>query len=146
MSPEDLYGRLLQRTGFETVTKAVAAKQIRVLGRVRDGGVPTWLRVVERLLLRADKAEWNVDISKQYFMRGDKLLYGWRIILQAEDINKHLSDIIQVIDSTPVAAGGENYYVDSDEVPLHGNPNRLALKNGKGAQPMESAKILAVQR
>jgi hypothetical protein len=71
-------------------------------------------------------------------MRGDKLLYGWRIIFQADDIVKYLPEIASTIDSTPMAMS-----TPTDEIPLHGNPNRYALNNGKGAQPMLTAKTMA---
>jgi len=138
MTPEELYSKLQVKTGFETLNKTSTDKQIRIVGRVHSPSIPTWLQVVERLLLRSESSKWNADISKQYFMRGDKLLYGWRIIFQADDIVKYLPEIASTIDSTPMAMS-----TPTDEIPLHGNPNRYALNNGKGAQPMLTAKTMA---
>jgi len=132
MTHEDFFNRLQAKTGFEPLSKDNTADRIRSNGRVRQPNVAIWLQVVERLLMRSQSAPWKVDISKQYFMQGDELKYSWRIIIQCADVLKYLPDILSTIDSAPMVVN------TSDEIPLHGNPDRLALKNGKGAQPLGS--------
>jgi hypothetical protein len=95
----------------------------------------TWLKVMEQLLTAMDTHDWNVDLSKQYFMRGEKLLYGWRVIFQGEEVAQHLDEIAKIVMSAPLAQK------QLDEVPLGASPDRNALRAGKGAQPLNKAVV-----
>ena len=136
-----LHNVLAQKVGFGVVTSTLGDKQIRLVGRVPQPQIGTWLLVMERLLVGEKNAAWNVDISKQYFMRGAKLLYGWRVIFRADGIAQHLNEIAQVIQTTPMVQR------QLDEVALHGGVDRTSLRGGKGAQPMFTAVVgAAAQR
>jgi hypothetical protein len=137
MDQEQLYAALSKRAGFEVVNTTGSQTQLRVLGRVQGSeNTARWLLVVERLLVKAAGAPWSIDISKQYFLRGEKLLYGWRVILQAPDLAPHFDAIVAAVNSTPARVA-----VVSDEVPLNASPNRNALRNGKGAQGVLTAVV-----
>lgn len=128
----ELFGILQQRVGFDIVTKNVTDTQIRVMGRIQQHNIPSWLLVMEKLLTSAGGG-WNIDISKQYLMRGQKLLYGWRIIIQGDNLGKQIDSICAAIASTPQVRR------QLDEVALVAGPNRNSLRMGKGAQPVDKA-------
>lgn len=130
-----LLDALEKKVGFGVVNVSLTTGQLRIMGRVRQNSVPTWLLMMERLLVQGASAGWNVDLSKQYLMRGQKLLYGWRVIFQADNIVEHLKDITVVVSSVPIVRR------QLDEVPLHASPNRNALRMGKGAQPTGKAVV-----
>lgn len=126
---------LEKKVGFGVVNLSLTQGQLRIMGRVPQNSLPTWLLTMERLLVQSTSAGWSVDLSKQYLMRGQKLLFAWRVIFQAENVAEHLKDITTVISSVPVVRR------QLQEVPLHGNPNRNALRMGKGAQPTGKAVV-----
>lgn len=131
---EVLQHTLYQRAGYESVDNKVTATQVRFFGRVRQANMPMWLAIMKDLLLASEGAPWSIDLSRQYFLRGDKLYFGWRIILQGENIQQHMQAVAAVVQaSTPPAPR------QADEVRLHAPPNRNALRNGRGAQPTERA-------
>lgn len=135
-SVEDLYRALHQKVGFEVVRADVTDRQLRILGRIPEKGrMPTWLETMQRLLARGHSARWDVDISKQYFLRGEKLLFGWRVILQAEGLASCLPDIVSTVASAPQVSR------QLEEAPLHASPNRNVVKRGKGAQPIDRAVV-----
>ena len=132
---DELKQALRQKTGFEPVSEATTATQIRMVGRIPKNKTGQWLRVMERLLVQADSSPWNVDLSKQYFVRGGKLLFGWRIIIQAEQPEQYIEQLVSIIRSTPTVQR------QLDEVALHGNVDRSYLRGGKGAQPVFRAVV-----
>lgn len=120
------------KTTFECVSVTPEKNKVRLLGRVRPTqNTGMLLRVIQRLLLAAESSEWNMDASKQYFMRGGRLTYGWRFIFQGENIETHLSSIITIINNT------DKVVQQLTEVRLHGaSPNRnMPTAGGKGARP-----------
>lgn len=75
-------------------------------------------------------------MSKQYFLRGDKLVFGWRLILQGASLEEQLPVIVTTVSAI------QRVQQSADEVPLYSNPNRNTLSGtGKGAQPMGSAVV-----
>jgi len=97
--------------------------------------MPTWLQLVQRLLALAEKSTWDLDVSKQYFLRGDKLVFGWRLILQGAG-QEDLTALVAAISAV------QRVQQSAEEVPLYSNPNRNSLSGtGKGAQPMGSAVV-----
>lgn len=133
MTAKALEATLQARVGFEVIQQQVKENQIRFFGRVRPSHMPTWLLAMRALLLSTEGAPWSVDLSRQYFLRGEKLFFGWRIIIQSNNIQEQLPTIISIIQSVQ--------YVQAqvDEVPLHVRADRNALRNGKGAQPTATA-------
>lgn len=131
---------LLQRAGLETIEAASEQGRVRIFGRVRSNRMPTWLMAVQGLLQASEHesssgAAWKVDISKQYFLRGGKLFFGWRIILQAQSLSESLPRIIEVIQRM------QPLTVQSDVIPLNAREDRNALRNGRGAQPTDKAVV-----
>lgn len=136
MEIADLTNALSKKAGYEAVNTKSQPNQLRFLGRVPQPLLPTWLLLVQRLLEASVGAPWSVDISKQYFMRGDKLVFGWRIILQGEAVETHLGTVVTIIKNVQRVSN------QLDEVPLYSRPNRNSLSGtGKGAQPTESAVV-----
>ena len=142
MELRDFYMVLGKRIGFEVKAETVSSSQMRLVGRIPQANMANWLVIMQRLLLRADKSPWKVDISKQYFLSSGKVLFGWRLIFQGEGIAGYLSEISQTVDGAPKAR------VEIDEVPLHASPSRNALVRGKGAQGVLTAVVgpLAAQK
>jgi hypothetical protein len=124
----ELYNALHRKSGFEVVNEANSEKQIRIIGRVTNNRMPTWLVVIQRLLIKAEEAPWSIDISKQYFLRGGKVLFGWRVILQGENIASHLDSIAEVISGAPVMK------MEINEVPIQRSAHRTQMIRGRGAQ------------
>lgn len=133
---EQIVAALSNKAGFEVIRDNDGPNQIRLFGRVRQPRMPGWLNVIRDLLLAAEDEPWSIDISRQYFLRGKKLFFGWRLILQGQDISQHVPQICKIVRAVDVSPGRE-----LDEVPLHASPNRNALRNGRGAQPMEKAVV-----
>lgn len=127
---------LLKARGFEAVSKNVTAKQVRLLGRVPQAGMSNWLVAVDWLLAKGENAPWTIDISKQYFRRNGKLLFAWRIILQAEDVSKYYGDLGEAVRNSPKAK------TTVEEYTLHGvGPDRNSVRGGKGVQGVLNAVV-----
>jgi hypothetical protein len=136
LNPHDsLQAILLQKVGFEIVSQSLGGNQARYFGRVRPSHMPAWLAAMRELLVNENKAQWSIDLSRQYFLRADKLFFGWRVIIQGQDIQGALTQIVSIIQQVQAARA------QVDEVPLHAPPNRNALRNGRGAQPTISAVV-----
>lgn len=133
----DIAAALKKKSGFDLVSHHPAANQLRMVGRVPSDAmnvnIHNWLSVVHHLLVGQEAAPWKADVSKQYFLKGakgsQKVIYGWRLILQGEDITSHYEDILRtILDSKPTSAG------ELTEYPLPGaTADRNTGKNGKGA-------------
>lgn len=124
------------RGGFEVVNKSAKDTQIRLMGRVPKQSMAGWLIIVQRLLL-ASGAGWSADISKQYFLRNERVVFGWRVIFQGPELETHITAIEQVITNAPRARAVV------DEVPLVGaRASRNEPGNtGKGAQGILKAAV-----
>ncbi len=128
MEPRELYQVLYAKAGFEVVNDHVGEKQLRVLGRVDNKRMPVWLVVIQRLLAKAEQSSWNVDISKQYFLRDGKLLFAWRVIFQGDEIGGHLQEIADIATEAPVMRQ------EIMEVPIQRSAHRTQMRHGRGAQ------------
>lgn len=117
----ELVRAMNQKAGFELVDHSSSPAQVRLLGRVpldRAGlNMGNWLLVIRQLLLHSRKAAWKTDISKDYFLLGtsDKVVYAWRIILQADALEQHLGEITALIAGSPQSSRSE-----VTEMPLAG--------------------------
>jgi hypothetical protein len=130
-----LYATLDHIVGFEAVSENVADNQIRVLHRVSKDGMQNWLVMMQHLLQAAERAPWNVDLSKQYFLRANRVHYGWRMIIQAQNVRSHLPAIIAVVQAAPRARRVV------EEMPLVGaGTSRSAMGPGRGAQTTSASK------
>ena len=93
---KDIVATLLECAGFEVVSHSGRETQARLLGRVPRPMVPGWLIIVRHLLMQSGSQGWTVDISKQYFLRGGKVMYGWRLIFQGP-MADHLHHVVQLV-------------------------------------------------
>lgn len=143
----DLLGELNKKSQFEPVDLQESAAQIRIMGRVRADGtnanVANWLLLVRNLLIRVQVTgcPWRADVSKSYFLKGEKVVYGWRLVLQAPglDVRTCIPDMISTVRGAPQAS-----HVSVEEVPLVGaSPNRNSLNRGKGAGSVLNAPPIA---
>ncbi len=130
---------LAARAGFETVNKQHGPTQLRLIGRVQRAAVGGWLLVVHRLLQSSGTKGWTADISKQYFLRDNKLVFGWRFILQGENIPQHYPAVVQLIASSPRARA----VVEEQALPgASSGRNAPSLQSrGKGAQSSLNASV-----
>lgn len=137
MTVDELVQIFRTRSGFEVVDHSATPKQVRLFGRVGKGAMKQWLLIVHRLLTLKDSADWSVDISKQYFLRSGQVMFGWRLIIQAEVVEDHLADVVQGV------LGAPKLQAVVSEQPLVGTSiHRNTLSpGGKGAQSVISAVV-----
>lgn len=127
----DIQAALHKKSSFEVIEHSEADNQLRVMGRQpRDQmntNLANWLLVVRQVLQQSAKLPWSVDVSKQYFLRGDNVIYGWRLIFQGEGIKEHYESILQTVLGAPFTSRGE-----LTEFPLPGAPpDRNVPEGGK---------------
>lgn len=129
--------RLLKlRGGYELVNHNATPTQIRMLGRVPKEMMGSWLLVAHRLLSVSEGAAWSVDISKQYFLRSNRILFAWRIILQGEDLDAQMIALCEAISNAPRPK------TIVEEQRLYGaSPDRNMPRGGKGAQGVLTAVV-----
>lgn len=133
---EDFKKALAHKAGFEVVQETCTTKQLRFVGRVLPSKTKQWLRVAEQLLLHSESAPWSLDLSKLYFLRGGKLMYGWRLIIQAEDVAQHVPALVSIVGATPAIQA------QLEEVRLYGRGNNDVLeRGGRGAQSVLTAVV-----
>jgi hypothetical protein len=139
----ELFTALHRRAGFEMVNHTLAPTRLRILGRLpldRAGmNMSNWKVLMERLLTAAEQGRpWSVDLSKSYFKKGGRIVYAWRVIFQGDAIETHLTDIINVVKTSPGARIPE-----PTEVRLYGLPqDRNNTAGGKaGAGPVGSVAV-----
>jgi hypothetical protein len=73
----------VQATEIADVLKATGdGGKIHLICRVHDKRA--WCAIVEYVLAR--KGDWGDHICQQYFMRNNKLVYGWNVIINSKDI------------------------------------------------------------
>jgi len=77
MLPQETLKRVLAaRAGFETIEEQVGDNRVRFFGRVRPHNMPAWLAVMRTILIASGQSPWTADLSRQYFLRGDKVFRG----------------------------------------------------------------------
>lgn len=103
MNTDKLISTLRARGGYEVVDNNSGANQVRLIGRVPTPLVKGWLIIVRQLLVRSGSSDapWTADISKSYFLRSGRVMFGWRLIFQGADIEQHIPDIITTITNSP---------------------------------------------
>lgn len=102
------------KVGYEVVQETVNANQLRLIGRVPEKRAGDWLDAVSSLIDRSGE-HWSIDISRHYFKRDGKLVFAWRVIIRAKDLEATVNDIINVLHATPASTRSE-----LKEVPLIG--------------------------
>lgn len=110
----DLQAALNRKSGFEVVDHTDSSIQLRVMGRQKKDAMGVnlnnWFLVIRNLLQRHTSTPWKVDISKMYFLRGETVIYGWRLLFQTSDgssLEPHVADIVATIMGAPHTARGE---------------------------------------
>lgn len=142
MSSPALLQALRTKCGFEVRdVNQPSPKQMRLLGRIPQSRMGDMLLLIYALKTREEQGPgWTADISKNYFLLGGKVVFGWRIIFQSNEAfgEKHVSDICKVVNTTPNSSRRE-----VTEAPLIGaTANRNAQgANGKGAGYIGQVKI-----
>jgi hypothetical protein len=109
-----------------------------LIGRVPNALVKNWLIIVRQLLIRGAEAPWSVDISKSYFLRSGRVMFGWRLIFQGQDIAQHAVDMVSTITNSPRAKA------TIESQPLAGasaNRNQQTPGSLRGAAPSGSAVV-----
>ena len=144
MNITEFINALKMKGGFETVNHTISPSQIRILGRVGKDYTPGWYLIVRQLLTQSGRDGWTIDISKQYFLRGDKVMFAWRIILQVADskagtVESRLLEVMTIIGSAPKP----KVVIMEEPLPgVRGDRNvASAGSRGKGAQNSLSAKV-----
>lgn len=147
MKSQELLVALKTKAGFQTVGAPTESEnQIRIIGRLPSNqGIESWLLVIRQMLLTSEEAPWKVDVSKQYFLKGNRVVYGWRLILQAEDVASCLPAITQSVMSSPKPSRQE---VTEMALPGAGPDRNNPSATGKGAGGVFSTPVglAAVQR
>lgn len=129
--------RLLKmRGGFELVNHNSTVNQVRILGRVPKESMNSWLVIIHQLLKLSESSSWSADISKQYFLRQGRVLFGWRVILQGENVEGYMGVLCEAVSNAPRPK------VILEEQRLYGaSPDRNAPRGGKGAQGVLTAVV-----
>lgn len=137
----ELFATLRSKAGFEVVSHTLSPTRLRVLGRLpldRGGmNMGNWVVLVDRLLAASEQSRpWSVDVSKHYFRRDSKLVYAWRLLFQADEIEKQYADIISTVKASPGAARPE-----PTEVRLYGRQDNDPSGGKRGAGPVGSIAV-----
>ena len=140
MSHQEIVQALAVRFGFETVDVNEAPNQIRIIGRVVQAHTRNWLIGVHHLLATAEATPWNLDISRQYFLRDGSLVYAWRMIFQHAEVATHIPQIVSAI------AGAPRARFEVEEVAISQGPRTMMNERGKGAASAGTPPLLIRQR
>ncbi len=129
---------LSEKSKFDVVNHTATPGKLRVVGRIPhdelNHNVQSWLIIARNLLLASEQAGWNIDVSKQYFIKtvGDskKIVYAYRLIVQGDNISTILDSLIPLVRGSKPSSS-----VQLDRFPLHGETaERNVGKRGKGAR------------
>lgn len=93
-----------------------------------------WLGILTFLLSR--KQGWDEHISKQYYLRNGKMIYGWNFIAQwesAEDKERVLAEISNLLRRATQELPRSGTQLDSYPLVAKKGRNVPATRNNKGA-------------
>jgi hypothetical protein len=133
-----LLNALSNRFGFEMRTNDVRPNQIRFLGKIPPEFSRNWIVGIRHLLVKSLTSPWNLDVSRQYFLRGEQLVWGWRLIFQHDDIDSQIADVITAIGAAPRA----KFEVVEQRLPGVKGPRRTMNDRGKGASSAGTPPLL----
>lgn len=123
---------------FEVLDQGVGETQLRLLGRLPQERVGDWLVFMHHICTKMQSHKWKVDISKSYFLRDGKIVFAWRVIFQAPDIEAELQNIINVVSTSPKSSRT----AETTSIRLgNASANRNAYRNGKGAALLGKARV-----
>jgi hypothetical protein len=113
-----------------------------VVGRVGPDHKRNWVVGIQHLLVQEQSKPWNVDISRQYFLRNGVVVWGWRLIFQHEDIEAMCGDIIKVIAAAPRA----RFEVEEQALPGVTGPRHTMTARGKGSAAAGTPPLIIQRR
>ena len=137
-----LLAALSARFGMQPVSQNATKSQVRLVLRIGSQHTRNWIVGAQHLLQVSQRSPWNLDLSRQYFLRGDVMVWGWRLILQHEDIAAHLPAIVQAVNSAPRA----KFEVEEQALPGITGQRRMMNERGKGASAGGTIPMLIRQR
>ncbi len=120
---------LRTRFGYEAVQVSQNPKQVRLLGRIPQQQTRNWQVGRHHIFLNERSHPWTVDISRQYFLRGEVEVFGWRLIFQGDNLAEHVKSITQTIMSAPRA----KFELEEQALPGVSGPRRTMNDKGRGA-------------
>lgn len=94
----------LDDLGFITV-KAVSSRNGDVRALFRVGDESKWLAVVAKFLANEADKNWYTFFGKRYFLVSDKLVFGWVVILDANNLQKAVDDFRSLLIATAESLG-----------------------------------------
>lgn len=128
----EIQAALHKKSGFEVLEHKEGTSQLRIAGRQpkdRMGmNTPNWLLVCTNLLKKSSGSKWSLDVSKHHFLRGESIIYSWRLIFQCEgSIREHYEEILKAIHGASHTSRGE-----ITEMPLAGASKDRNAAGGVG--------------
>lgn len=134
----ELLSVLRAKAGFDPVQQAQEDNRIYLFGRIKGQDISNMLVLTSRLLLAAPTANWSVDVSQAYTIKNGKLAKGWRVIVNADDVQSALAQVVATIKSAPSARQRQ-----VEEFPLSGCSASRSGQDarGKGASTIGQAVI-----
>lgn len=99
LSKKDVFIALAQKTAFEVVTEVETEKQLRISGRVHPSQWNFFVPVIYALIKAQNTPGnlWTCDISKQYIIHVNRILYSYRVIFQGEALAAQYASIVSTI-------------------------------------------------
>lgn len=144
MSKLDVFAALQRKTGFEIVQEKETDNQLWMMGRCHPDRWGFFSLVINELIFASDSPNvpWTCDISKKYLRKGEKLVYGWRIIIQAAGVQEHYAQVTAVIMGAPRPSSAE---LQSQLLPGYkeGDVRGGFNEKGKGSGPAGSTPLAA---
>lgn len=133
-APNALAQALHDIAGIEIVEASnPSEKQLRILSRLKVNAKRyTWHDVIKRLLSTQQEANWKVDISQYYMVRGIDLIWAWRIIISSEDLKRSCDEIATLVIKTPPAP---NKMLMTAQ--MNASPDRIRASRGS-ATPLKA--------
>jgi len=119
--------RAIELSGLAQPVSAVhAPNRVNVLCRVAQGNETKWTELLRKILLATEAEQeqahaWQAHICRHYFLKevdGEKkLVFGWNISIQSQEMSSSLDVLMRVIkgEPTPVRSSKE-----SDEMIITG--------------------------
>lgn len=135
----DRLARALESTGLvQPVQSSFADNRVNVLCRLQAGNESKWVEVVKKILIAAEQERgavhaWQTHICRNYFLKGDNLVFGWNISIQSQQMSSTLDVLSRLIRGEPIR---EKAPVEElEEFPLHAPANRgVPNEKGKGVR------------
>lgn len=87
----------MAQIGAEVVKTEEKGATLRVWCRIPTKG-PAWSAVLRNVLNRAG-AEWQIDVSKVYFLKEGSIRFLWRLIFSG-DVEAAQAAVVQCLDQT----------------------------------------------